>query len=491
MILRPRHVRTAPSMSALVLVALSGCLVTPDAGNEGGDDERASALRFSTPLELGEGPVRSPEPIVETFSDTGLFIAAIASPQDDPNQRVGASWLWRSLDGGDSWDTLRAPGAGVSATVDRPGPFGTWDVDVRASGDGWVYYTDFWTAYPGPPVSAFIGPGNLMVERSNDDGVTWTSTPITIPEPALFDRQWLLTGPDGLVGLFWASSFEPGNIGAAATGYVSALKAVFSHDHGATWSTAAPTKVVPPVPDSIEQIARPFVIPGGPIVMPYTNTPGISRGADEDDRPARYWLAPTQIAIAMSEDQGETWTQRVVANAPEGLDNLWALQGAADDVGNAYLAWAAREGDHIRVFFIESHDSGRSWTAPTALSAPGFAVLPWVAATGNGTVAVAWYFTEGSGRSEGAAAETAWFPQVALRRHGDGFVMANASNAPVKYGPWCAKGNNCVDAVGTNELRDFLSVAFDRAERVHLAYAEAVRGNDVMIGHTRYVRELD
>lgn len=91
-----------------------------------------------------------------------------------------------------------------------------------------------------------------------------------------------------------------------------------------------------------------------------------------------------QPQIAISGDEGRTWTHRAVAdNGSSGQ----ATRAAVDAAGNVYYAWTAD--DHLP-YLAYSRDRGKTWSAPARLNPPEVieAALPRVAAGAPGQVAV-------------------------------------------------------------------------------------------------------
>ena len=91
-----------------------------------------------------------------------------------------------------------------------------------------------------------------------------------------------------------------------------------------------------------------------------------------------------QPELAISHDEGATWTQVMVAsNGASGE----ATRMAIDNSGAIYYTWTAT--DHLP-YLAHSADGGAHWSAPLRVSPPGLkeAALPRVAAEGAGRVAL-------------------------------------------------------------------------------------------------------
>ncbi|HUR70274.1 MAG TPA: sialidase family protein [Candidatus Thermoplasmatota archaeon] len=466
----------------LTMLMFAGC-VTPGA-LVGVPD---TAAVFGEPLAMDQ-PSGGAEPNVAVAPDGTVWITAVAGSQERPNHEQGAAWLWRSKDGGATWDTLRAPqrDTPLGSTPGTRRPFGSSDADVVTSPDGWVYYTDWWN-YGAPiappvalplPVSPTSRYGSYLVEASGDNGVTWQRQSITTLDTfGGMDRQWLVAGPDGWVGLFYAYFHGPNptrpDQAAGALDGASSIEAVYSSDHGATWTK--PATVVAEDASAFSQIGHPRLTPQGLLWMPHA-------WATQQDG---YWTEAGEVRVALSADKGATWTVVKVADVPGGFDNLWAVQGDSAPDGTMHVAWGARTGDNMTVFHASSADGGRTWSAPHALRAEGTNFLPWVAARAGG-VAVSWYGSDATGDPSEADDSTEWWLYVAQLRDG-AWSTTRASGAPVKTGPMCAKGGACA---AERELLDYSGIGYGPDGRLHAAFATSRDLNGVKAGLVNYVGSL-
>jgi len=460
---------------ALLLLALVvvGCLAGPPPPSEGAREEERQgfpSLAFGPSVGMAQ-PSGGAEPNLAVLPDGTIFITAVAGGQDRPNALEGAAWLWRSRDGGQSWQTLREPirDSPFGTVSGTRRPFGSSDADVVATTDGWVYYTDWWNW--GAPVAGTHRVGNYLVERSRDGGETWQSAPVTIPEPANIDRQWLLAREGGFIGLFWSGYNHPETLTARERSeIVNDIQGVFSRNHGESWSL--PVVVAPPKPNYVYLIAHPFWLPSGEMVVPYAAVFG------------DYLFDPGEAAYAISADDGRTWTQHAIAPIETAFEGVWPLQGAADAAGRMYVAWQERRGEHIALLVSTSNDKGRTWTSPHAIASEGVHGLPWVAAQKDGHVTVGWYGGASTGDPRQAPADAQWFAYAADSRDaGATWTIAKVSDEPVKVGPFCLHGAACAS---DRELLDYVSVTFGPDERLHYAFARSREVGGVKIGHVHY-----
>jgi hypothetical protein len=427
---------------------------------------------FAAPVALPQ-VVGAAEPNIAILPDGTLFVTAPVGGSLKPNVNEGAAYLWRSTDDGATWEVVRSPHVGPSDQLPAQpgGGFCSCDADVVASPDGWVYYSDWWISG--------VAPGNYMVEASGDSGETWTSTPVTIPEDlvAAMDRQWLVAGDGGFVGLFYsffAPTPAPVGVPLPAFGLDrqgQAILASFSQDHGASWSD--PVTVVPAADGDGYQIAHPFLAPNGTLMMPY------GRVADIDG----FWLDPSEVRLAWSTDQGATWQDKLLADVPLGFDNLWAVQGAVDaSTGQVTIVWAARldgvkggevsDASRMGLYVLQFGPLGD--VGPLVVRGDGTNFLPWATAR-DGQAAVGWYGGNGTGDVTASGTDEEWFAYVAVAPNGSfapgGHTVSRVSDEPVKVGPICPKGAACG---GDRELLDYVSLVFDDDGRLHYAFARSM-----------------
>ncbi len=441
--------RTALMAMVMLAAGLAGCI-----GDESADrpaEPPAPAEPSPPGIAFTEAqPIphdgRGAEPNIAIMDEGTIFVAANGASSVQPNVAQGASWLWRSMDGGRSWDTLRGPAnpGGASPAT----PWGTGDADVVTSPDGWVYYTDWWV--PNKPLIS--GPhGNFLVEGSPDGGETWTrNNPFAAPDEDLndLDRQWLVAGEPGEVGLFYSDKQPERH-----------LDVVWSADHGLTWSL--PVVVVPAEEGKHYRIGHPQRTPGGVFLLPY----GLTHLEEDKAKD------PAEVMIAISEDSGTTWEQVDVADVPGGFDNGLAVQGAVDDAGNVYVVWAARTNETMTVFFSESADGARTWSDPVTIRARGLNFMPWAAATGDGQVALAWYGGNATGEATEAVDDAEWFAYVAERANRSApWVVQKVDTRPVKLGPMCPSTPCQGD---TRDLLDYLSLDYAPDGRLHVVFARS------------------
>lgn len=468
------------AIGLFLAAGLAGCL-----GGDAGPAEHAADAPAPGTLDLlAARPMPQEydgsEPNIAILGDGTIFVTANAGASLKPTPVEGNAWLWRSSDGGATWDVLRSPE--VAPGLDRGDyrPWGSGDADVVTSPDGWVYYTDFWVLQVGVPQVGTTGlVRNIAVEGSGDGGDSWpTRSPVSAVdvEPGRFgtqqdnvngmalDRQWLAAGDDGRVGLFFSDQQPDRHLDVA-----------WSIDHGQTWSL--PSVVVPSAEGEHYRIGHPWRTPDGGFVLPY----GVTYVEESK------FTDPAEVRVAVSTDEGATWDQVRVADVPHGFGSGFGVAGAVDDTGNVAVAWIGRrnitdDGDDANatwsVFFAESQDRAASWSEPVAIRSQGLNFLPWVAATGDGRVAVGWYGGDATGDPMAAGDEAEWFAYVAERpAPSAGWVVGKVDPRAVKVGPMCPYGGSCAS---DRELLDYLSLEYAPDDRLHIVFARSpdVTGED-------------
>jgi hypothetical protein len=188
--------------------------------------------------------------------------------------------------------------------------------------------------------------------------------------------------------------------------------------------------------------------------------------------------------VAVSEDNGVTWSIRTVNESTAG-DTDPSVGIGAD--GTVYLGYADGDG-HARV--AVSHDRGLNWEHVQDVgAAQGVENSVFPAVIAGDSDRAAFFFlgssTPGaSGRSTDKTFPGTWFGYIATTYDGGmTWVTANATpNDPVQRGVVCTNGTTC--PAGTRNLLDFNDLTVDKQGRVLAGFAdgcvtgECIRGVD-------------
>lgn len=192
-----------------------------------------------------------------------------------------------------------------------------------------------------------------------------------------------------------------------------------------------------------------------------------------------------QQGVAVSEDNGVSWTIRTVEGSSAG-DTDPSVGIGAD--GTLYFGFSDGDG-HARV--AVSHNRGATWDHVQDVGAAHGvqnSVFPAVIA---GDANRAAYFFLGSatpgasGRGTDRSFPGAWFGYIATTYDGGAsWVTVNATpNDPVQRGVVCTNGTSCPD--GTRNLLDFNDLTVDKEGRVLAAFADGCVTSDCIRGVDR------
>ncbi|HEX5888037.1 MAG TPA: hypothetical protein VFY61_05010 [Pyrinomonadaceae bacterium] len=189
--------------------------------------------------------------------------------------------------------------------------------------------------------------------------------------------------------------------------------------------------------------------------------------------------------VAVSEDNGLTWSIRTVEGSTPG-DTDPSVGIGAD--GTVYFGFADGDG-HARV--AVSRNRGATWEHVQDVgAAQGVQNTVFPAVVGGDGDRAAFFFlgstTPGAnGRATDRTFPGAWFGYIATTYDGGAsWVTVNATpNDPVQRGVICTEGTGCPD--GTRNLLDFNDVTIDKQGRVLAAYADGCVTGDCIRGVDR------
>ena len=292
---------------------------------------------------------------------------------------------------------------------------------------------------------ASLNLGSVNVAVSNDDGATFSQTPVQGGLP-IDDREWIAAyGAD-------TSLLSYHDI---ATNDIDVLRS----DNGGVLYTQV-SQVIPPTDYKAQNNEL------GNLVIDHDNP-----------APAGFWayqafVAPSsdpgltgsstfdEAFLGVSSDGGHTWadkpipcTTRFGAN---GLDHNFPNVSVAPD-GSLYYAVS----NDKAVYVAKSTDHGNTWTCSGAVSSVGQAIFPWIVATSAGEDLV-YYGAVGSG-----AAQT-WYVYFAQNTTTSLSGWKTRQLMPVHQGQVCEGGVTCS---GGRQLFDDFAVDTDQSGWAHIAYS--------------------
>lgn len=403
----------------------------------------AAAARPASRWVTGRLPVpysasnRSAEPSIAASPDGTLWAASNFFNPPCGNAVSGCGTdVWRSTDSGRSWTWVGNPFRNIP--TDPEEGFGGYDVDIvvaperNPQGRYNIYLTSLWT-----------GGNSLAV--SQDDGRTWSVLPAATTV-ALVDRPWLQA--DGPCTAYLASKDVLSDV------------TVFETFDGCA-EVLTPRAATSAFPPGTRVRTGRFGVDTSPR-SPYQHAiyyPGVAE-------------AGRRVVVSVSTDGGRTWAVRDVAEFTDGVFvPIWPVTVATDARGGVYVAWH----DGTTSYVASSRDGGRTWTPARALHGPRHtAVYPTIAATGNGTVAVAWYGTDREGPADnadqmGLAAEddgASWRLMIARSSNGGrSFGRAEPASGVIHRGRVCVNGTGCA-ADGSRALLDCFGLTYDARGRL-------------------------
>lgn len=401
-------------LAALVVASLvfSGC--AGRGGDAGPPDSDGSEpwFSFSHPVTITPAPDgHGSEPSILAARDGAIYVVSVLGSAE-----ARGDALWKSTDDGATWSYLNKPDY----------PFGGGDADLDEDEAGTLYLPGQWrpAAIPG----AYVTGGESMAV-SKDGGATWSTNPVASNLPVT-DRQWSTTYGAGTAWL----AFNQAQRGLVVTK---------STDSGATWANL---RALPGTWEPGDGVVSggPNGIPGdilagpdGTLYIPYG--PGIGGGSNLH-------------RLIISHDGGATFEVNVI-HVVNDEAQPGAIFGtlAMDTEGGLYYVWAQSIEDGtagVRVFLAFSHDGGRKWSPPLAVSHGGTtSVFPWIVVGKPGHIAIAYYSSPGRFLADAAPAGQEWYPTMALSRNAVDvnltFDHAVLSEGPIHVGPLCTGGTSC------------------------------------------------
>jgi hypothetical protein len=339
---------------------------------------------------------------------------------------------------------------------------GGQDVDLEVSDAGLVGVSDNWS-------------GSVTVGVSSDRGRTFRIQPLGGLLPG-DDRQWMTS--DG-------SAFYMG-FHDLLSGDIVVERSV----HGADGLVYAPTSmgVLGPADPATTDLEPGNLLADrrhpGLLYQVYTSstTPATPRTMALGAVSAHQNV----VRMATSLDGGVSWRKSTVFQGPEGTSYASLFPTAAvDRAGDVFVAVSDRA--HVLVF--RSTDRGATWSRPVRVnSQPGAAVLPWIAAGGDGGVVVTWF---GASTADPGANTNRW--RVDAAESVDGLApsptyrLFTVSDHVVHTGPICGGpvgDRGPCQGAGRN-LGDYFEVALDPEGVANVAWSDDSAGSPAAIHYAR------
>jgi hypothetical protein len=420
-------------LSAVVVVAallMSGCLSqsTNPASLPGVPDVAGAIqqLAFAATTVVDAERIAS-EPSVKVAKDGTIFVAGptgvikyATRPQDaiqHADKGIFQGAIWRSLDGGASFEHLA--GIGPLPVPYHTAQPGGGDSDIAIDGGGRVYVTDQFGLF------------TESVQYSDDNGATWTAATTTGSDIPPVDRQWL-----------WPDPEQPGHLWMVYDGFTG-MKVSESADGGATWSAKT-------VSDTVSSPGPLVAIPG---LLAFT------------------MFANDQIVFVHSTDGGATWAEHPVGEG-HGTINDFFPSTVADAAGTVYVAWMETDGDTSRVSYVYSKDLGETWSEnQVAFEQPGLGTFMWAVAGDAGRLGFSWYGAPDPAKE--------WWTEAGIVLGADTAspqrTQARVSEEPARVGEPCTSGSTCTSG---RELGDFQQCAVTPDGDLVVAYVHVLSAEE-------------
>jgi hypothetical protein len=289
--------------------------------------------------------------------------------------------LARSQDQGATWSLVTPP------NMQHTSLWNTVDPEVivdRATGRiFWVHTTytvDLGGPLPDQSAASWLVPTavanarGFQVYSSSDDGRSWSTADYHNEATADWEKVFLGPPPPRRTGAAQPAGY-PNVVYVCANAPQEVIgpgRVCFkSLDGGATFTSSGYVFPSATAPTGCPPLAANNGVVGkqGTVYIPQSCTSG--------------------TYLAVSNDEGASYTWRRVAGAPAASSLGAVVQLAIDRAGNLYLLWT--EADALRL--LASRDGGRSWSTPLTVSAPGLhrLTLPGLAAGARGAVGVVYY----------------------------------------------------------------------------------------------------
>jgi hypothetical protein len=207
------------------------------------------------------------------------------------------------------------------------------------------------------------------------------------------------------------------------------------------------------------------------------------------------------IWLAYSDDQGATWTDKLIYDAGPLHDGSEIFADLTlDNRGNPYVAFSMNIASEFDVYVEASFDGGQTWNA--ALSgAPykmnvdtGTHYFPTIIAGKPGVAAVAWLGTDTVvpttvyGKPEPGGDDNADWHLFAgavrnLNTSAPQSFAQQLTTTPMHHGDICTLGIFCLAVQGNRNILDFIDIVTDSAGRFHVAYTDDYSAGNLMIAN--------
>jgi len=293
---------------------------------------------------------------------------------------------------------------------------------------------------------ASLNLASINVAVSNDNGATFTQTPVQAGDPA-DDREWIAAyGAD--TSLLTYHDIVTNNIDVlrsdnGGTAYQQISQVIPATDYKAGNNELGNLVIDHnhPTPDGFRAYQA--------FVAPSADPGATSTGASFNE-----------AFLGVSEDGGHTWGNKPITCSTKfganGLDHNFPNVSVAP---NGTLFYTVSNDKSI--YAAESTDHGDTWACSAAISTVGQAIFPWIVATSAGEDLV-YYGAVGTGSSQ------TWYVYFAQNRKQSLTGWTTKQLMPVHQGQVCEGGVSCT---GGRQLFDDFGIDTDQSGWAHIAYS--------------------
>jgi hypothetical protein len=379
------------------------------------------------------------------------------------------SWIHRSTDGGLEFHVDSPVGL-------RPDtPPGGGDTDIAVDDQDTHYFVDL------------EGLVNLGTAVSNDNGNSWRKNALAVQNAAV-DRQWFAmdNGPtatpvDNTIFLAFHES-------AVGTYIYSSPGSQGPNDPvgGLVWQNASANAPMPLAADATCAQLR-FD----------AKTRYLYYACNEGNH-----VRMTIGHVAPGQRTGIVFHNVTLPASPGGGGPGHLFPAVATDAGgNVYAAWI--DVDDNGVYYSSSTDRGESWTVPVRVStAPSnTAEFLWAQAGAAGSLALAWYATDGTGQPDSfpnwaddpvGATSVKWWGYAATVSNAASLrptiAQQRFTEKPMHYGQICNQGIGCTVSSGDRTMADYFALNLDKKGAIRIVYNDTT--SQAHGAHLYEVRQL-
>jgi hypothetical protein len=236
------------------------------------------------------------------------------------------------------------------------------------------------------------GPVEVYETHSSDNGITWSSLTLAVPEFGLaapMDSSVVDNNPTSpFANAIYVSSTQYGNFNGVH------LTVSRSKDGGATWQLATVARMPKTFGIYSEGFSHLAVGNDGTLYLSWMESPNGT-------------FTPNKMKFAKSIDGGKTWSVSVLvysATAVNAIPNTSVFRAdspviAVDNssgrfAGRLYITFYNWTGILMQVLVTHSGDGGNSWSSPVPVAPPSDThdqFLPWISVSPAGRASVTWF----------------------------------------------------------------------------------------------------